>query len=103
MTRRRPRSLIGVKEVASIAHRPLGGGVLHGHTYEITAWFEGGQDAIPLKAALRAVVGELDHREMPDELSRAEDMGAWIGARLPGCKVVDVNRPLEGFYACVML
>ena len=97
------RSTIGVKEVISVAHRPLGGGPLHGHSYEIVAWFDGGQDAVPLKAALKAVLAELDHADMPNDLSRAEDMGAWIGARLPGCKVVDVNRPLEGFYACVML
>ena len=97
------RSTIGVREVISIAHRPRGGGPLHGHSYEVTAWFDGGQDAVPLKARLKAVVDELDHTELGDDLTRAEDIGAWIGARLPGCKIVDVNRPLEGFFACVML
>lgn len=96
------RSLLGVKEVISVAHRPLGGGPLHGHSYEVIAWFEGGQDAVPLKAKLKAVLAELDHTDMPDGLSRAEDIGAWLVERLPGCRVVDVNRPLEGFLSCVM-
>ncbi len=93
-------ALIGVGAVLSIAHRPKGGGPLHGHTYEVVAWFGDG-DAVELQQKLKAVLDQIDHTDLGDGLSRAEDIGRWVAEHLTGCRIVDVNRPLERIYACV--
>lgn len=96
------RILLGVKEVIGVAHHPKGGGPLHGHTYEVVAWFGPGHDMVALKRQLRAVLDELDHTTLPDDLTLSEEIGAWVMKRLPGCRVAEANRPSEGFLCSVM-
>jgi 6-pyruvoyl-tetrahydropterin synthase len=75
---------------------------LHGHSYQIIAWFESG-DAVGLQKLLGGVIRQLDHTTLPDEMTRAEDIAFWIGKRLANCKRVDANRPLEMIFARVEL
>lgn len=77
---------------------------LHGHTYEVTAWFayDEPRDAVVLQERLRATVdGLLDHKTLPPELSRAEDMGKALMGLMDGCVGVDIARPLERIFVKV--
>jgi 6-pyruvoyl-tetrahydropterin synthase len=94
--------MIGVGHILSVTHKDIVRKELHGHSYEVIAWFETG-DAVGLQKLLGGVVRQLDHTTLPDEMTRAEEIGRWIGTRLPGCLVVDVNRPLKRIYCCVKL
>lgn len=90
--------LTGVGCVISVAHNSPEG-ILHGHSYELTAWFEVFSDARVLQRSLTEAVQHLDHKRLPEELSLGENLAEHIAARLPGCIAVDVNRPLERIYA----
>lgn len=73
-------------------------GVLHGHSYEVRAWFRR-SDARDLQSELLAVLAKLDHTHLPDELAWGEEIAEHIGHQLPGCRRVEVSRPLERIYA----
>lgn len=90
--------LTGVGCVISVAHNSPEG-VLHGHSYEITAWFKIFSDARVLQCQLIEAVRHLDHKRLPEELSLGEHLAEHIADRLHGCIAVDVNRPLERIYA----
>lgn len=90
--------LTGVGCVISVAHNSPEG-VLHGHSYEVTAWYRFGHDARALQRQLETVRQQFDHAALPDELSLAENLAEEIARRLPGCIEVEVNRPLERIYA----
>lgn len=98
-----PRStstvLTGVSGHFSAAHRSSDG-VLHGHTWKVTAWFKtpGRADATCYKASLDALLRTWDHSELPEHLSWAEDIAAAVG-NLVNCVEVTVSRDLEGFHA----
>ena len=86
-------TLTGVGGVFSASHMSPEG-VLHGHSYEVWAWFAQ-NDARVLHQKLRAVLQRLDHTHLPDELAWGEALAAHIAAQLPGCREVEVRRPLE--------
>lgn len=72
---------------------------MHGHTWQVTAWWPSdGTDALLRQKELAHAVARLDHKELPDELSRGEALAAHFGHAL-GCVAVDVSRPLERIYA----
>jgi len=89
----------GVGCIFSAAHEAPEGGALHGHSYEVTAWFEAGDDARTLQAALMAAVQKLDHTVLPGHLASGEAMAEHIGRSLDGCIELEVRRPLERIYA----
>lgn len=89
---------VGVSCVLSVAHNSPEG-VLHGHSYEVRAWYRFGSDARALQRHLEVVRDKYDHTLVDDELQCAENLAEVIGRDLPGCIAVDVNRPLEGIYA----
>lgn len=68
-------------------------GVLHGHSYQVWAYFEGG-DARDHQGRLREAVGALDHTHLPPELAWGEAIAERIGTEL-GALRVKVTRPLE--------
>lgn len=84
----------GVTAVISAAHYSKSG-VLHGHSYRVTAWFSAG-DADALRASLVAALAPFEHGVLPDALAWGENLAEHIGGLLPGCSGVDVARPLEG-------
>jgi hypothetical protein len=94
-------ALTGVGGVLSVTHSDPVRTELHGHSYEVVAWFPAGRDAVNLQAELHAVLAVYDHRTLEPRLSRGEALGAAIMGQLPGCVGIDVNRPLERIYARV--
>ena len=86
--------LTGVGGVFSASHRSPEG-VLHGHSYEVWAWFAQGEDARRLHALLDEVLKALDHTHLSDELAWGEALAEHIAKQLPGCREVEVKRPLE--------
>ena len=91
--------LTGVGGVFSAAHQPPEGGDVHGHSYEVIAWFEAGEDARVLQARLAAMLEPLDHRVLPIDMASGEAIAEHVGRGLDGCRQVDVRRPLERIYA----
>lgn len=75
-------------------------GEMHGHSYEVVAWFtfDQRQDARVRKAALERVVSAWDHKVLPADMAWGEDLARAVGT-LAGCVEVEVRRPLERFYA----
>jgi 6-pyruvoyl-tetrahydropterin synthase len=67
----------------------------HGHTYEVKAWFPAGRDAVVLQETLKGVLRAFDHKTLPPELSRAEDLAKAIGGLMGDCVGVDIERPAE--------
>src|SRR4028118_1573933 len=97
--------LSGVTGHFSAAHHPpkadpLGQQGIHGHTWQVTAWFRNDcrSDVRIPKAALDALLRQWDHKLLPENLSWGEDLAYAIG-RLANCVEVEVSRPLEGFHA----
>jgi len=93
--------VIGVGGIVSAAHRDTGTGKLHGHTWEVTAWFCRGTDAVIRQCRLDSILSEIDHTELPDQLAWGEDIAEWVAAKFDdsACVAVDVSRPLERLYA----
>lgn len=91
--------MTGVGCVFSAAHHMPEGGHLHGHSYEVVAWFLAGEDARHLQVRLTAATQPLDHSLLPPELASGEAMAEHIGRNLDGCVEVEVRRPLERIYA----
>jgi len=75
-------------------------GQVHGHSYEVTAWFSR-REVLSAQRELAALLSEVDHGVLPARLSLAEDLAAWVLVSLPECVAVEVRRPLEGVHARV--
>lgn len=90
----------GVDAVFCATHRENREGPLHGHTYQVTAWFPyKGADVQVLRDYLRDELAAFDHSELPQHMTRAEEIARYLLDVLPDCVRVQVNRPLEGFHA----
>lgn len=89
----------GVGAVLSAAHRDRDGS-MHGHTWEIVAWWTGRPDAIEKQAELVKYLSIFDHSVLADGVAWGEKLAEAIMHGL-GCVKVDVNRPLERIYATV--
>lgn len=87
----------GVSGTISAAHESLDG-TLHGHTWEVKAWWTDGRDALAAKATLANCLSSFDHTLLPAELARGEALAEAVLVYL-GCKAVDISRPLEGIFA----
>lgn len=90
-------SLTGAGWFFCAAHRDPVRHQLHGHSYEVMAWWpvDGGYDACVLQDRLRGALVGIDHTTLPDEITRAEDIARLIGSRLEGAIRVDISRPIE--------
>jgi hypothetical protein len=72
--------LTGVGGVLSCAHEPINvelfGGELHGHSYEVIAWFQNDDcaDVRVFQAALNTLLKLWDHKVLPTELGTAEQI-----------------------------
>ena len=88
----------GVGVVISASHRDHLTGQMHGHSYEIIAWFAtGDRDARVLQEQLRAVTAAFDHVVLED--AWGEQLADKIRGLLHDCVEVEVRRPLERIYA----
>jgi len=83
--------------VISCAHEAHGG-VMHGHSYRVRAFWDTIIDVTARKSALLHACAVLDHTTLPVYLTRAEQIAENIGDSLDCCSV-EVSRPLEGLGA----
>jgi 6-pyruvoyl-tetrahydropterin synthase len=90
-------ALTGVSSHFCAAHRDRFG-ILHGHTWEVLAWFPAGEDALALKKRLEAVLADYDHTELPEDLSTAEAIADEISGDLPSVVEIEIRRPFERIY-----
>jgi hypothetical protein len=89
-----------VDAVFCAAHKDRQSGIMHGHTYQVSAWFPyKGSDATVLREYLVDEIRALDHRELPEHLTWAEEIASYLLGVLPDCVRVRVSRPLEGLHA----
>lgn len=96
------RTFTKVGAVLCAAHRDREGR-MHGHTWTVWATFAvltDTADATDLQADLRSALAFWDHDVLPEPLSTGEALAEWVGAQLPGCVRVDVERPAELIAAC---
>lgn len=70
---------------------------VHGHTYEVMVGWPASpaRDAVVLQQKLRVVLSAFDHKTLPAELSRAEDIAQAIIGLIGDCLVVEILRPSE--------
>lgn len=88
----------GVGSIICAAHKSRDGR-LHGHTWEVTAWWRyKGDNALELQGRLSDAVARFDHSLLPDDLAWGEAIARHIGEEL-GCVAVDASRPAERIYA----
>lgn len=104
------RTLTGISFILSAAHKDLTNNQLHGHTWDITAWFVyDGTDHAILLGRLRSLLLPLDHTLLPDELAWGEPLAQYVADNLnmerrinsaaSRCIAVDVVRASERVYA----
>lgn len=89
--------LTGVSGIISAAHRSKDGN-LHGHTWEVVAWWAEGPCAVERKAALTKYLSTFDHAVLADDCAWGEALATAILLGM-NCEKVEVRRPLEGLFA----
>ena len=89
--------LTGVSAVACASHMDADGR-LHGHTWQITAWWLGQPDATAKQAELRNVLSTFDHAVLNEGVNTGEAIACEVLDSL-NCERVQVARPLEGIFA----
>jgi 6-pyruvoyl-tetrahydropterin synthase len=96
------RAYTGVGAIFCGAHQDAEGKI-HGHSYEVIAWFRAGQDAVSLQNSLRGVIAIFDHSDLDKTfpVSWSENMAQFIKSQLDNCVRVEIKRPLERLYAVV--
>ena len=95
------QSLSGVGSFFCAAHRDKETGQLHGHTWDVVAWFKTSRNAVELKAELQDVLKAFDHKELSFDLSWGEAIATEIIRSLNECVEVEVRRESERIYAKV--
>ena len=81
------------------AHKDVETGKLHGHTWEVTAWFRSAKNAIELQEELKSVLLQYDHTELSDDMAWGEAISKDICLKLDGCREVIISRQAERIYA----
>lgn len=87
----------GASAIVSAAHRDTAGN-LHGHTWEVTAWWREGEDGVKLQRDLEHYLKVFDHTVLGDDIAWGEALAKSILIGLK-CVRVEVRRPLERLYA----
>lgn len=95
--------LSGVGAVLRAEHRNRTTGKVHGHEWEVRAWFYyDGTDAEIRKYQLEEALRPYQGTCLPDALAWAEQMVAWLAAVLNGgadCRRATISRHQEMLYA----
>ena len=96
-----PKTLTGVGCIICASHMSVDKKVMHGHTWEVTAWFRKLKNAACLQKELEVVCERYNHTLLPAEIAWGEALAAEILMRLKvwDCVEVHVSRPLERIYA----
>lgn len=93
------KTMTGVGGIICAAHKDRTGR-LHGHTWEITAWWSGSPDAVAKQALLDVALAQYDHTQLDEDMSWAEQFGMMLLCVLE-CDRIEIARPLERIYAVV--
>ena len=88
----------GVRAVFCAAHMN-DEGKMHGHSFEVEAWFPAGDCALELQERLEQAVAVFDHDVLEHELRRGEAIAAELRRLLPDATEIVVRRPLERIFA----
>lgn len=91
--------LTGAGAILSAAHRSKDG-QMHGHTWEITAWWRDQPDAVEKQRELNEYLSVFDHTVLADGVAWAESLAKSIVFGM-GCARVEISRPGERLYAVV--
>lgn len=103
-----PRKLTGARIVLKANHRDQSTGVVHGHEWEITAWWRWtGTSAEIRQHQLRVTIEPFQGKCLPDNIAWAEPLAEHIGQNMahgwsegdPDCVMVEIARHNEGLYA----
>lgn len=103
-----PRKLTGARAVLKADHRDQASGVVHGHEWEITAWWNWtGTSAEIRQHQLESTLKHFQGNCLPDRLAWAENLAAYVGTNMehgwsvgdPDCVAVDIVRHKEGLLA----
>lgn len=89
----------GASAVVSAAHRGKDG-VMHGHTWEVRAWWPEDDCAVARQHELKQFLSAFDHTVLGDDIAWGEALAKAVALGLD-CARVEVNRPLEGIFAFV--
>lgn len=89
----------GVGGFICAAHRDKDTGQLHGHTWEVEAWFKARSNAVELQRELQTVLAGFDHQELPQHFAWGEELASEILRQLNDCYEVKVSRASERIYA----
>lgn len=92
------QSLTGAGWHFSASHRDPVRQELHGHSYEVMVYWPADppRDAMVLQEMVKEVVkARYDHKTLPDDITRAEQIAREIGSLLTGVVRVDISRPSE--------
>lgn len=71
---------------------------MHGHTWEVTCWWENTPDAVSKQEELVRYLKIFDHTVLADGVAWAEKLAETILLGM-NCAKVEVRRPLERLYA----
>lgn len=93
------KTMTGVGGIICAAHKDQAGR-LHGHTWEITAWWSGSPDAITKQVQLNTALMDFDHTQLDDDLGWGEQFGMFLLGYLD-CDKIEIARPLERIYATI--
>jgi hypothetical protein len=111
MFRRKPqqsRRLTGARTILKAEHRDQATGVVHGHEWEITAWWRWtGTSAEVRQHQLNETIEPYQDKCLPDSIAWAENLASYIGRNMehgwsagdPDCVIVEVVRHKEGLLA----
>ena len=91
--------LTGAGSFFCAAHKDAEGN-LHGHTWEVTAWWFGAPDVVKKQATLNAALKEFDHTVLDNSIAWGEKLGQELIRKL-NCQKVEISRPLERLYAVI--
>jgi 6-pyruvoyl-tetrahydropterin synthase len=102
-----PAALTGVSRTLNASHRDQATGQVHGHTWEIKAWFiYNGTDVAVRKYQLDEAVRGYEHTCLPDSVAWGERLAESICRAINAdyeknrpCAAVEVNRPMDGVFA----
>lgn len=105
---KRDKPVYGVETITGVggficaAHRDKDTGKLHGHTWDVEAWFKSRNNAVELKNELQNVLNSFDHTELPEHFAWGEELAAEILRMMPDCCEVKISRNSERIYAKAM-
>ena len=93
------KTLTGAKAFICSAHKNKAGQI-HGHTWEVIAWWTGSPCAVMKQKELKKYLESFDHTLLTGPVGNGEFFAKMVLEYLL-CEKVEVIRSIEGLYASV--